>query len=186
MAALRSSSSVMRPRSLDLGEPESACAGRLRPPRWHSMLPSANRPREQESRSYIGGNEPAVSGEHDAILLPPDESRRRELLDHRCGGGRDRRAAPRAQGEGTGLFRPRRRLELLRTGDGGRSALDGGDVALRRAHVPPAPARVVPVRGAADAEVLALAPIEKVVAALFAGARPVRHLVPLEAGRAEQ
>ena len=30
-------------------------------PRWHSMLPSANRPREQESGSHVGREEPALS-----------------------------------------------------------------------------------------------------------------------------
>ena len=65
-------------------------------------------------------------------------------------------------------------------------AVDRGDVALGRAHVPPAPAVGVAVRRAADAEVLALAPVQQVVPALLAGPRPVRDLVPLEPGGAEQ
>ena len=63
IAALRSSSSVIQP-------------GPVAIPCWHSMLPSANRPREQQSGSYIGSEEPAVSGQHDAIVDPVHETRR--------------------------------------------------------------------------------------------------------------
>ena len=62
--------------------------GASRAPRWHSMLPSANGPREQEAGSHIGGEEPAVSGEHDPIVDPAHEPGRGELLDHRVRRGR--------------------------------------------------------------------------------------------------
>ena len=68
----------------------------------------------------------------------------------------------------------------------GRAALlDRGDVALGGAQVPPAATVAVAVGGAADAEVLALRPVEEVVAALVAGPGPVRDLVPGEPGRAQ-
>ena len=53
----------------------------------------------------------------------------------------------------------------------------GLDVALRRAHVPRPGAREVAVRRAPDARVLALAPVQPVVARLVAGLRPVRDLL---------
>ena len=56
------------------------------------------------------------------------------------------------------------------------------DVALGRAHVPPAPAVLVRVGGAAEPEVVVLAPVQEVVPALVAGPGPVRDLVVL-AGR---
>ena len=60
--------------------------------------------------------------------------------------------------------------------------VDRRDVALGRADVPPAPPARVAVRRAADGGVVALAPIEEVVATLVARARPVRDLVPAHAG----
>ena len=65
-----------------------------------------------------------------------------------------------------------------------RPARDRGDVALGRAQVPPPPAGAVRVGGAAEPEVVVLAPVEEVVAALVAGPGPVRHLVVGQARRA--
>jgi hypothetical protein len=61
----------------------------------------------------------------------------------------------------------------------------GLDVALGGADVPRAPAPAVRVGGTADAAIVALGPVQGVVAALVARHGPVRHLVPPVAGGGE-
>ena len=103
-----------------------------------------------------------------------DEPGRRELVDH-VGAAAAATGAPRAgpQRQRARLLGPGRGIEALGTRPRRDApAVDRGDVALGRAHVPPAPAVGVAVRRAADAEVLALAPVEEVVAALLARAAP--------------
>ena len=60
-----------------------------------------------------------------------------------------------------------------------------GDVALGGRDVGKALAADVAVRCAAESEVVGAAPAGEVVAALVTGLRPVRDLVPVEAGRFE-
>ena len=91
----------------------------------------------------------------------------------------------RAQREGERLEGALARGELLAPGLGRAPRLDGVDVALGRADVPPADAVAVRVRRRADAHVVALLPVEVVVAALVAGPGPVGDLLPGVAGGGE-
>ena len=83
------------------------------------------------------------------------------------------------------LDRPRAVVEHLLGGERRPPRLDRRDVPLGRAHVPPATAGQVRVGRAADPAVVALGPVEEVVAALVAGPGPIRDLVPRQPGRAE-
>ena len=76
-------------------------------------------------------------------------------------------------------------IEHLVAGFDRRPGPDRGDVALRGAEVPPPAAVEVPVRGGADREVVTLVPVEDVVPALATGSGPVRDLVPLVPGAAQ-
>ncbi len=60
------------------------------------------------------------------------------------------------------------------------ASADPVDVALRGADVPPSTAGAVPMRGASHREVVALSPVDVVVAALLTRSSPVRDLVPVE------
>ena len=112
----------------------------------------------------------------------PASDQRRDLgLGARRGHG----TASGAQRERERLVATRRRVEHLEVRFGRLAARDPVDVALRRAHVPPPATVGVPVRRAADRQVLALRPVALVVAAGAPAAGPVRDLVPLEAGGTE-
>ena len=65
MAALRSSNSVM----LEPG-PVLAWHGTVTGSRWHSMLPSANRPRDQQPGRHVGREQAAAGGQDDAVADP--------------------------------------------------------------------------------------------------------------------
>ena len=94
-------------------------------------------------------------------------------------------AAPGAQGQGERLELALVGRQLLAPALGRAPGLDGGQVALGRAHVPPAHPGAVRVGGRADAEIVALLPVEVVVPALVAGAGPVGDLLPAVAGGLE-
>src|SRR6185503_5649563 len=64
--------------------------------------------------------------------------------------------------------------------------LHGRDVALGGAHVPPAVTVVVGVGSRTETAVVALLPVEDVVAALMSGDGPIADLVVREPGRGQQ
>src|SRR5690606_37777207 len=84
------------------------------------------------------------------------------------------------------LVGPGRLVEVLPGRLGGPAGAHRLDVALGGPQVPPAPAPAVGVGGAAEPQVVALLPVEEVVAALVAGPGPVRDLVAGQAGGGEQ
>src|SRR5262245_25306576 len=86
---------------------------------------------------------------------------------------RHRDAVAGAQGQLQPFEAPCLRVERLAGGGGRLPRLEERDVALGCADVPPAPAALVGVGGAAEAEVVALTPVEKVVAALVTRPGPV-------------
>ncbi len=133
---------------------------------------ASRRPRRVRMRRsrWPGRLDQAVGGE-----LPGDGTERR--------GHRD--AAPGANRQEQRLLDPRFGIEHLVAGFDRRPGPDRGDVALRGAEVPPPAAVEVPVRGRADREVVTLVPVEEVVPALATGSGPVRDLVPLVPGAAQ-
>jgi hypothetical protein len=85
-----------------------------------------------------------------------------------------------------GLKAPRVGREALLTRDRRGPGGDRRHVALRGTDVPKAAPVEMAVRGAADSEVLALAPVVLVVVALVAWSGPIRDLVPEKARRLEE
>src|SRR4051794_40409200 len=115
----------------------------------------------QTERDLVGEEAPFV-GERDPSVVHVDQ-----LLDvvgqwQRAG----RYADACAQSELQTLDPPAVVIEHLLTGDRRRARLDGVDVAIGCAHVPPTAAGTVRVRGTTEAFVVALGPVEKVVATL--------------------
>ena len=114
------------------------------------------------SRADLVGQQAPAHGEHGAVAVAGDETF--ELFGSlEAVPGHARRSAER-QRQRLELALARR--QLLAAGLGRAPRLDGGDVAVRGAHVPPAGAGAVRVRGRTDPDVVALIPVEVVVAAL--------------------
>ena len=138
------------------------------------MLPSANRPREQEAGGHVGREQPAVSGEHDPIRRPGARSRAAASSSTTAAGlGGDGGAPAGAQRERARLLGPAAPARAART--------------RPRPELRPRPRRcsaracarstsggrpVWPCAAQPIAEVLALAPVQEVVAALLARAGP--------------
>ena len=99
------------------------------------------------------------------------------------GGGRDPGRGPQRQRQR--LEPPRRVVEHLLAGHGRGVGVHQGDVAVRGAHVPPPPTLPVRVGRRADAPVVALVPVEPVVAAPVSWSGPVGDLLPPVAGPGE-
>ena len=101
-------------------------------------------PASRSRGGHIGREQPALSGQHDPVADPPHESGRGELVDH---ARRPRRRPARRRGCAAPARRPPRPgaagSSRSDAGLGRRPRLDRGDVALGRAHVPPAPRRPV-------------------------------------------
>src|SRR3990170_5808266 len=74
------------------------------------------------------------------------------------------------------------RLEAFLAPDGEPPSLDGLEVLLRRADVPPPPAVAVRMRACAEPPVRPALPVAEVMDALEPRLRPVRDLVVLVAG----
>src|SRR5688572_7226225 len=117
-----------------------------------------------------------MPGEHGAVAATLDQSV--EIVHRQCLGCD---AVSRAQLELQAFERTRVVVEDLFAADRLLAALDHVEVALGRAHVPEASSVLVGVRAAAEAAVVALAPVQEVVATLVPGLRPVADLVADEA-----
>ena len=152
----------------------------------------AGRARPLECQQEPGGDlvaeEPAAAREDGPVSLPGQETDVDELVDARDHavriGLRARKLDPTggAHGQDHGLRHAGGGVEGLAPSLGRGARPHRGDVALGRADVPPPATGGVAVGGAADGGVVTALPVEEVVAALVAGAGPVRDLVPGEAG----
>ena len=132
------------------------------------------RPVGAQAHRHLVGEQPAPHREHGPVAAPLDEPVEIGVVGHhRC-----RHAHRRPQRQGEALERRLLVGEHLVGRRGGPPGAHGLDVALRGADVPPPAPAPVRVGRAPDAPVVALGPVQGVVAALVAGHGPVRHLVP--------
>ena len=182
IAALRSSSSIGT-RSYRVpppGRPEPT-GRRARASRRADTSLASRRPGRVSTTRPSFTDEQADVGHFVECTRPPASRRQlpRRNLD----------PVPGAQGQGERLGRLFLPVEPLLPRLRRDAGADGLDVALRGAQVPEAPgvlgAPRVAVGRAADRGVVALAPVQEVVAALLARPGPVRDLVPGAARRGE-
>src|SRR5438128_7387806 len=131
------------------------------------MVSTANGVGYRSCHHQPGGDvrrgEPTGASEDNPVVLAFDETEPDQLVDlvRRADAG----TGARPQREGEQLFGAPVGRKLLAARFRRDTVADRGDIAVGRAHVPPAPARGVAVRRASDPEILATVPIQLVVAA---------------------
>src|SRR5438093_11781959 len=140
----------------------------------------------EEAGRDVGREKAAAPGEHDAVGDGHEEPGSAELTHDVAASAERDRAPPGSEREPELLGLGCGRVEVLLPRDGRAASTDGVDVPLGGAHVPPTPAAGVPMSGAPDGDVLALRPVQLVVAAGASGSRPVGDLVPLVARGAQR
>src|SRR6266851_4476322 len=128
-----------------------------------------------QPEAHLVGQEPPPAGEDEPVAAGMHEAR-----DGGVGAGQGPGA--RAQRQLEPLHHPAGLVEALLGGDDRATAAYGRDVALGCPDVPPPAPVLVGVGRAPDAPVVALAPVQQVVAALVNGAGTVRDLVPQQTG----
>ena len=178
--------------AVDLGRGEDEAAGAAQPhhllhqvvgarPRAPRLSRSSVQDTGADSGADLVGQQPAPHREHGPAV---DVGRRGPPAPRGAPGSPTARPAACAATSDSASNARCSGVELLAARLGRAPGLDGVDVALGRTHVPPARAGAVRVRGRADADVVALLPVEVVVPALVPGPGPVGDLLPVVAGRA--